>query len=72
MCTCDPEKGPLIGQNLNPINPKSDQQQFSPNNNDTSSKENVTLSTSFSRKCKEINIENLHADIGVLNKGFMN
>ena len=45
---------------------------FSPNNIDASSKENVTLSTSFSRKSKEINIENLYVDIGALNKGLIN
>ena len=33
-----PENGPLIGQNLNRLSPKSDQHQLSPNNIDTSSK----------------------------------
>ena len=66
-----PQKRSIDWSKRNPLNPKSDQQQFSPNNNDTSSKENVTLSTRFSRKCKEISIENFHADIGALNEGLM-
>jgi len=50
---------------FNPLGPKSDQHQFSPNNISRSSRVKVMrIAKLITKKCMEISLENLYVDIG--------